>query len=69
MTRTRAGKEILQTTPPTDSNKNFEIRDFMKYYSREQLTRDPQIDKNKLTLEDLQAARRKKPRSLFIKNT
>lgn len=62
MTSTRevAGKEILTSiTPPTDSNKNFEIRDFMKHYSYEQLTRDPQIDKNKLTLEDLQAARRK----------
>ena len=41
----------------------------MKHYSREQLTRDPQIDKNKLTLEDLQAARRKKPKSFLIKNT
>ena len=50
MTRTRevAGKEILtSTTPPTDSNKNFDIRDFMKHYSREQQTRDRNNDNNK----------------------
>jgi hypothetical protein len=58
MTRTRevAGKEILTSiTPPTDSNKNFDMREFMKHYSLEQQTRDPQMDrnKNKLTLMDL----------------
>jgi hypothetical protein len=62
-------EETTRTTPSTDSNKNFEIRDFMKHYSREPQTRDPQFDKNKLTLEDLQAARRNKPVSFFIKNT
>jgi hypothetical protein len=68
--RITSKEEMTRTTPPADSNKNFEIRDFMKHYSREQ-TRDPQFErsKNKLTLEDLQAARRKKPKSFFIKNT
>ena len=41
----------------------------MKHYSREQQTRDPQIDKNKLTLSDLQTDRIKKPKSFYIKNT
>ncbi|MGA7543040.1 MAG: hypothetical protein WBW34_08265 [Nitrososphaeraceae archaeon] len=57
MTRTRevAGKEILaSTTPPADSRKNFDIRDFMKHYSRELQTRDRNIhsttSSNKLTL-------------------
>jgi hypothetical protein len=62
-------EEMTRTTPPTDSNKNFDMKDFMKHYSREQQTSDPQIDKNMLTFEDLQAARGKKPKSFFIKNT
>jgi hypothetical protein len=68
MTRTseEAGKEILTSNaPPTDSTKSFDMRDFMKHYSREQHTRDRNNDndndknKNKLTLADLQSARRK----------
>jgi YD repeat-containing protein len=75
MTRTRevAGKEILtSTTPPTDSNKNFDMRDFVKHYSPEQQTRDRNndnnINKNKLTLADLQSARQRTRRPFLIKN-
>jgi hypothetical protein len=74
MTRARevAGKEILtSTTPLTDSNKNFDIRDFMKHYSREQQTSDRNIhsttSSNKLTLADLQSARQQQTRT-FIKS-
>ncbi|HET6716599.1 MAG TPA: hypothetical protein VFG90_05675 [Nitrososphaeraceae archaeon] len=77
MTRTRevAGKEILtSTTLSTDSNKNFDMGDFMKHYSPEQQTRDRKNNNdnntniNKLTLADLQSARRKTRRSFLVKN-
>gem|GEM_PF-1976773 len=54
-TRGAAGEEILaSTTLPADARKDFDIRDFMKHYSREQQTRDRNIhsttSSNKLTL-------------------
>ena len=62
-------EENTKTTPPTDSNKNFDMREFMKHYSREQQTRDPQIyNKSKLTLADLKNYRSKANKTL-IKNT
>ena len=48
----------------------FDITDYMKNFSRESQTRDPQIDrnKNKLTLADLKNYTSKTNRT-FIKNT
>jgi hypothetical protein len=68
----KAGEEILaSTTPPTNSKKNFDIRDFTKHYSCEQQTRDRNIhstsSSNKLTLADLQNARQRQSRT-FIKS-
>jgi hypothetical protein len=68
----KAGEEILASTAPlTDSKKDFDLRDFMNHYSREQQTRDRNIhsttSSNKLTLADLQNARQRQTRT-YIKS-
>jgi hypothetical protein len=44
----------------------FDLADYMKNFSRETQTRDNNVNKNKLTLADLQAARRKSNKSFII---
>jgi len=43
------------------------LADYMNNF-RESQTRDTNVNKNKLTLDDLQAIRKRKPKSFFIKN-
>ena len=47
-------------------SEHFDLADYMKNFSRETQTRDNNVNKNKLTLADLQAARRKSNKSFII---
>jgi hypothetical protein len=44
------------------------LADYMSNFSQTQ-TRDNNVNKSKLTLEDYQAIRKRKPKAFFIKNS
>ncbi|MFZ0741485.1 MAG: hypothetical protein WAM54_07830 [Nitrososphaeraceae archaeon] len=47
-------------------SEHFDLADYMKNFSRETQTRDNNVNKNKLTLADLQAARRKSNKTFLF---
>jgi hypothetical protein len=48
--------------------KRFDMTDYMSNFSPESQTRDNNVNKSKLTPEDFQAIRKRKPKAFFIKN-